>query len=71
MQGDVSDHSPYADGRDELQRLQERDQVGFLLLSQVQIESLVIEIDCVVECCCASIVKIGSARSQTAKDWTF
>src|SRR6185503_20773484 len=53
------------------QGLQERDQICFLLRSQIQVEPLIIEVDCVAEGCCASIVKIGCACSETAKHWTF
>ncbi len=54
-----------------LQRPQEGDEILLLLRAQVEVEARVVEVDGVQQRCGRTIVEVGRARGQTAKDRTF
>src|SRR5512143_3429097 len=54
-----------------LQSAKKGDQIRFLLKGETETESLVVEVNNVIQRCRRTVVEIGGARCETAKDWAL
>ena len=54
-----------------LERLQEGDEVVYVLLGEVQVEASVIEVDSIQQRCRRTIMKIGRTTGKSTQDGSF